>query len=118
MYSLTYNGTRVKQVLLPRQKTSYVMLFWFLFSSDLELDADGPSQGGNAPQAVRRSINLNLTKKSRMRTKSSSNKTSKSSRRERKSDRDGDGGKFLSYRFLCIPINYANFEKGNSKKLN
>ena len=71
---------------------NYVIQGCLLFPRlDLELDADGP-QCGNAPQAVRRSINLNLTKKSRMRTKSSSNKTSKSSRRDRKSERDGDGG--------------------------
>lgn len=72
---------------------------------DLELDAEGP-QCGNTPQAVRRSISLNLTKKSRMRTKSSSNKTNKSSRRDRKSERDGDGGKFWILDFLSFCVQH------------
>jgi len=65
----------------------------------LELDADGPQCG--APQAVRKAISLNLTKKTKMRTKSSSTKTSKSSRRDRK-DRDIDGT--LRYFFKSAAI--------------
>ncbi|XP_066922363.1 E3 ubiquitin-protein ligase Hakai-like [Clytia hemisphaerica] len=64
---------------------------------DIELDAEGGSHCG-APQEVRRSISLNLTKKTKLRTKSTSSKTSKSSRRDRKSEREGDDGSEKGFR--------------------
>lgn len=57
--------------------------------SDLELDADGHQNFmGGAPQAVRKTISLNLTKKTKQRTKSS---TAKSKAKRDRRDRDGDG---------------------------
>lgn len=54
---------------------------------DLELDADGQQNSG-APQAVRKSISLNLTKKTKLKTKSSV-KSSKS-RKDRRDRGDGE----------------------------